>query len=171
MASKFLQLIAGLVFTAITAQAQLHDVSITATRKKLDEQKTRGSMETITTQEIAYKVVVTSKAFKAIPELEVKYMIFYDDVQPGSKEKPEILHIKGKELLTNLENNRPVEFETKPIKLTKSQLDGNVYWTSGASAKAKDSVSGLWFRAYSGGKIIGEYAYPTTLPKKAEFKE
>ena len=166
-----LQLVAGLILVSGSAYAQVHDVVITATRKKLDEQKSRSSMETITTKEYSYTVTVTNRSFKAIPQIEVKYMIFYEDAQPGSKDKPATLNLKGTESRTNLENNRPVTFETQPVKLSKSELDGNVYWTSGASSRTKDAVTGVWFRAYADGKIVGEYANPSTTSKKFDWKE
>ncbi len=128
-------------------------------------------MQTITTREYAYTVTVTNRSFKAMPQLEVKYMIFYEEAQPGSKDKPATLNLQGKESLTNLENNRPVTFETQPVKLSKSELDGHVYWTSGAKSQTKDSVTGLWFRAYADGKIVGEYANPSTTSKKFDWKE
>jgi len=171
MKAMLLQLVAGLILIASSAPAQLHDVVITANRKKLDEQKSRASMQTITTKEYSYTVTVSNRAFKAIPQLEIKYIIFYEDAQPGSKEKPATLHLKGKETLTNLENNRPVTFETHPVKLTKSELNGNVYWTSGAKSQTKDAVTGVWFRAYADGKIVGEYANPSTTSKKNDWKE
>lgn len=36
---------------------------------------------------------------------------------------------------------------------------------------SKDSVAGIWFRAYAGGKLIGEYANPSTVTKKFDWKE
>ena len=171
MKTMLLQLVAGLIFVSSAAHAQVHDVVITATRKKVDEQKSRSSMQTITTREYAYTVTVTNRSFKAMPQLEVKYMIFYEEAQPGSKDKPATLNLQGKESLTNLENNRPVTFETQPVKLSKSELDGHVYWTSGAKSQTKDSVTGLWFRAFADGKIVGEYANPSTTSKKFDWKE
>ncbi|MFZ4683000.1 MAG: hypothetical protein ACOYMS_10890 [Terrimicrobiaceae bacterium] len=171
MRAKFLQLAAGLILMGTSAHAQVNDVVISSTRKKLDEQKSRSSVQTITTKEYAYTVTVTNRSFKAIPQVEIRYIIFYEDAQPGSKEKPATLTLQGKESLTNLENNRPVTFETVPVKLAKSELDGNVYWTSGAKSQTKDAVTGVWFRAYADGKIVGENANPTTTSKKYDWKE
>lgn len=171
MKATFLQILAVLFLASATTQAQMTDVTISASRKKLDEQKSRVPGETLTHTEIAYMVTVTNKTFRTLPEVEVKYMLFYEDVQPGSTDKPSTRRIKGKESLANLESNRPVTFETQPVKLSKSELDGNVYWGSGAKSRSKDSVAGIWFRAYAGGKLIGEYANPSTVTKKFDWKE
>lgn len=171
MKATLLQLLVGLTLVSATSHAQMHDVTISASRKKLDEQKRRVPGETITHTEIAYNVTVTNKTFRTLPEVEIKYMLFYEEVQPGSTDKPSTLHVKGKETLANLESNRPVTFETQPVQLAKSELDGNVYWTSGAKSRAKDSVAGLWIRAFAGDKLIGEYANPSTVTKKFDWKE
>ena len=83
------QVFAILVVISTSAVAQLYDVQISATTRKLDEQKDRqGDKVTVTTREIAYRVTVENRTFKTIPELQMKYMIFYVDPKPGSREKP-----------------------------------------------------------------------------------
>jgi len=171
MKTTLWQLLIGVIVLTASAQAQLQDVAITVTRKKLDEQKSRQSMETVTTREYAYTVILSSHSFKSLPMVEVKYMIFYEDAQPGRKEKPDTLHVKGKETLANLENNRPVSFETQPVKLSNSALDGNAYWASGAKSQTRDAVTGMWIRVYSEGKLVGEYVNPSTTSKKNDWKE
>ena len=166
------QVLAILLVISTSALAQLHDVQISATPRKLDEQKDRqGDRVTVTTKEIAYRVTVENRAFKTIPELQVKYMIFYVDPKPGSSEKPIETHHKGSQTLSDLASNRTATFETNPFKLTKEELDAGWYWTSGASSRLKDKVTGVWIRAYSNGSLVGEYSNPTTVPKKKEWKE
>ena len=45
---------------------------------------------------MAYTVTVENRSFKTFEELNVKYMIFYADAQPGKSEKPIEAHHKGK---------------------------------------------------------------------------
>jgi len=130
-----------------------------------------SSMETITSSQIAYDVKIRNKTFDDMENLEVKYMIFYEEAQHGSRDKPVPASIKGKEAVKFLKAHSEASFMTKPVTLTKSQLDGNVFWTSGASGRSKDAVTGLWFRVYAGGKLVGEYANPSTVSKKNEWKE
>jgi hypothetical protein len=166
------QAIAFLLVISTSAVAQLYDVQISVTPRKLDEQKERqGEHVTVTTKEIAYQVTVENRTFKTIPELQIKYMIFYVEPKTGNKEKPiEVAH-KGSETLTGLESNRTATFETKPLKLTKEELDAGWYWTGSGSSRLKDKVTGLWIRAYSSGTLVGEYSNPTTVLKKKEWQD
>ena len=166
------EVFAILLVISTSAVAQLYDVQISAMPRKLDEQKDRqGSNVTVTTKEIAYKVTVENRTFKTIPELQMKYMIFYVDPKPGSREKPIEASHKGSETLTDLASNRTVTFETIPVKLTKEELDAGWYCVGGSSSRLKDKVPGVWIRAYSNGNLVGEYSNPTTVSKKREWKE
>jgi hypothetical protein len=161
-----------LVTMSTSAVAQLYDVQISATPKKIDQQKSRkGEHATVTTKELAYIVSVENRSFKTIEELNVKYMIFYADSQPGKSEKPIEAHHKGSETLRNLSTYRKAQFETAPFKLEKEELDGGWYYKSGGSGRARDRVTGVWIRAYSNGNLVGEYANPTTLSKNREWKD
>jgi hypothetical protein len=172
MKNSTLRALLLLVAMATSAVAQLNDIQISASPRKLDEQRDRqGGKVTVTTKEIAYRVTVENRTFKAIPELQVKYMIFYVDPKPDSNEKPIETYHKGSETLTDLASYRTTTFETKPLKLTKEELDAGWYWVGRGSSRTKDRVTGVWIRAYSNGNIVGEYSNPTTVSKKREWKE
>lgn len=169
---KIWQLVGLLLVISFPAFAQINDVQITATRKKLDEQKGRqGGNTTVKTQEIVYSIAVQNKRFATMPEIQVKYMIILADAQGGSTEKAVSVSHRGSETLKNLNSNASVTFDTKPFTLTSEQLDGNWYYGSGASNRARDKVSGVWIRAYADGKLIGEYANPPSVTKKNDWKE
>ncbi len=172
MKRSVIQLLVILVTISTSAVAQLHDVQISATPKKIDQQKSRkGEHATVTTKEMAYIVTVENRSFKTFEELNVKYMIFYADSQPGKSEKPIEAHHKGSETLSNLSTNRKAQFETAPFKLEKEELDGGWYYTSGGNGRAKDRVTGVWIRAYANGHLVGEYANPATVSKNREWQE
>jgi hypothetical protein len=154
------------------AVGQSYDLQISATPRKLDEQKDRhGGNLTVTTKEIAYKVTIENRSFKNVPQLRVKYMIFYADSKPGSKEKPVEAYHTGSETLPDLASNRTTTFETAPFKLAKEELDSGWYWTGSGKSRLKDRVTGVWIRAYSNGNLVGEYINPTTISKKREWTE
>ena len=173
MKTLFAHVIALSILAVASASAQLQDVQLTVTRQKLDEQKSKGNGPvTVTTKEISYRITVQNRTFKAMPELTVKYMIFYEVPEPGSKEDATVKSNIGSEKIMSLEANRSTEFETKPFKLTTEQLEGGWVYTSGASTKTKDRVAGIWVRAFNAeGKMVGEYVNPTTLSKKNDWKE
>lgn len=153
-----------------SAFAQMQDVQITATKKKRDEQKEREGNITITTKEIIYNIAVQNKTFKPIAELQVKYMVFLSDSQGGNTGGPVDAAHTGSETLKNLNGQGTVNFETKPIKLMTEDLDAGWVYGSGAGNRAKDKVNGVWIRAYVDGKMVGEYANPSTV-KKNTWKE
>ncbi len=172
MKTLFAQVIALSLLAVCASHAQLQDVQLTVTRQKLDEQKSKGTgPTTVTTKEVSYRVTVQNRTFKAMPELTVKYMIFFEMPEPGSKESVTKSN-KGSEKIMSLEANRSTTFDTKPFKLETEQLDPGWFYANGASNKAKDRVAGIWVRAYNTeGKIVGEYVNPTTLSKKNDWKE
>ena len=172
MNRSVIQLLMILVAMSSSAMAQLYDVQISATPKKIDQQKSRkGEHATVTTKEMAYIVTVENRSFKTFDELNVKYMIFYADSQPGRTEKPIEAHHKGSETLRNLSTYRKAQFETTPFKLEKEELDGGWYYTSGGDGRARDRVTGVWVRAYANGNLVGEYANPSTVAKNREWKD
>jgi len=166
------KLLAGLIFLSGTAFAQMQDVQLSAKRQKLDEEKARsGGNVTVTTKEIIYEVSVENKTFKPLTDVTIKYMIFYLDPKLGGDNKPIELSLKGSETVSNLESRRVVTFNTTPLKLTSEELDAGWYYADGGSNRSRDKVSGVWIRAYSNGKIIGEYANPTNVSKKNQWKD
>jgi len=164
-------MVAALLVTMPILSAQLSDVEISAKRTTLDQSKERGNNTTTTTKEIAYDLKIQSKTFQVIPKLEIKYMVFYSDATAGSKDEAVLASVKGTESITDLPSRGKVTLQTKPISLSSEQLDGNWYYGNGASSRARDAVKGVWIRAYSEGKMVGEYMNPSTLDKKNDWKE
>jgi hypothetical protein len=173
MKTRLLPMLGFVVLSlAVGHAATPDDVKFTVTRTKLDEQKAReGSNKTITTKEIAYKVTVENRTFAELKDIEVKYMIFYTDTTAGSTNEGKLKSVNGKHTIAALERSRKAEFETEPAKLVTADLDAGWYYTTGAANRARDSVEGIWFRAYSGGELIGEYVNPSSIAKKQTWKD
>lgn len=151
----------------------IDDIKILPTPVKLDSKRSSGKGNTnIESKNIAYAVKVTSSAFSEITNITVKYNIFYEVVELGQSGDPEIKMSSGSHAIPSLLTNRPVEFETDPIRLDKGSLDPGWYFGNGASTRARDRVVGVWFKAFdSTGKQVGEYINPSTLPKKQKWKD
>ena len=162
----------GLTLLPATSRA-FDDVQIMPTRTKLDSSKNRNrSNTTVESKDIAYTVKVTSSSFKELANVTVKYKIFYQVAELGSKSEPEIKLSAGSHTIPSLLTNKPVEFETDAIKLEKASLDPGWYYANGASSKAQDKVVGLWFKAFdSTGKQIGEYTNPSSVATKQKWKD
>jgi len=151
----------------------IQTIQILPSRTKLDSSKTRGKNNTtVESKDIAYTVRVTSSSFKEVTDVTVKYNIYYQVAELGSKSDPDIKVSAGSHTIPSLLTNKPVEFETDPIKLTKASLDPGWYFANKASANAQDKVVGVWFKAFdSAGKQIGEYTNPEAVSKKQKWKD
>lgn len=173
MVKRILCIFACLLFVLSGAALALDDVQMLPTRKRVDSEKSRQMGNTTVEQsEIVYVVAVTSRAFKELQGVTVKYNIFYENAELGSTAKPEVKMAKGSETIASLLTNKPVEFETKPIKLEKAALDGNWYFGNGASSRARDRVVGVWLKAFDAtGKQIGEYKNPPSVSTKQAWKD
>lgn len=162
-----------MAFMAAGPAAAQQDIVFAVSRKTVDSSKARAGDSTTREQaEIAYKVKVSSKSFRPLDAVTVKYNVFYEVTFPGSTNDGKIENGRGKHLIESITNTRPVEFETEPIKLSKTSLDGGYFYLTGAKGVARDKVLGLWFKAFDAeGKLLGEYVNPSTVAKKYDWKE
>ncbi|TXI83318.1 MAG: hypothetical protein E6Q40_11195 [Cupriavidus sp.] len=161
-----------MMIATCTTFAGLQDFDITATREKLgmDRGRESGNM-TVTSREIRYRIDVKSRAFKPVENVEVKYNIYYEDKQEGSRDAGTLQAKTGSQKFDKIEPGKPVAVSTDPFELTTQKLDGNWYWANGASNKTADRVVGIWARVYVNGELKQEYCNPTTLSKKADWKD
>lgn len=161
-----------LVLLAMGTPLFAQDIAITATRKNLDQKRDRDSgNKTVTTKDIVYDVTLQNKAFKPATDIEVRYMIFYKDAKAGSTEKLTEISTKGSQKVEDIAPNRSISVQTEPLKLTTEQLDPNWYYGNGGKNKSEDRVTGIWFRVYSGGKMVSEYANPSTVAKRQPWQD
>ena len=151
----------------------MDDIEITVARKKLDSNKDKPTAGIMTEERaIIYVATVENKAFKPLENVTVKYNIFYEDVELGSTAKPTVKSIKGTRAFASIPRSDKAEFDTDPIKLGNDSLGGNYYFANGGESRARDKVVGVWFKAFdAAGKVIGEYANPSTVPKKQTWKD
>ena len=173
MKMRFLLLAAtGLALLPATSPS-FDDIHILPSLIKLDSSKKHNKDNTnVESKDIAYTVRVTSSAFKEVTGVTVKYNIFYQVAELGSKADPDIKVSAGSHAIPSLLTNKPVEFETDPIKLGKASLDPGWSFGNGASAITQDKVVGVWFKAFdSAGKQIGEYINPESVAKKQKWKD
>jgi hypothetical protein len=158
-----------LIFCGISGElkAGLNDVAITATRKKLDEDKSRvGQSVTVKTKQVAYSISVQNKTFQDLKDITVKYMLFYDNAKPGEAERAQETSVRGSDAVPVLGRGETKIVETKPVVLTSAALDGGWHYTNGAKQKAEDRIAGVWIRAYVNNEIVGEYANPTSMTSR-----
>jgi hypothetical protein len=146
-------------------------VEFSAVQKRFDRKTKDHSNSTTVMERYGYEVTVKNKTFKDTPPFEVKYAIFYSDSTPGSKKDPALKQKKGSHSIEGLARFGSVQFDTDPLTIQKVALDPGWHWNSGASTVSKDSVRGIWIRAYLDGNVVGEYVNPTTISKGREWKD
>ena len=162
----------GLTLLPATSLA-LDDVQIMPSRTKLNSSKNHSRGDTSSeSKDIAYTVKVNSSSFKELTNVTVKYKIYYQVAELGSKSDPELKLSAGSHTIPSLLTNKPVEFETDAIKLEKAALDPGWRFANGASTVAQDKVVGLWFKAFdSTGKQIGEYCSLNSTAKNKKWED
>jgi len=161
----------ALFVTSLVGVASPSDVVFTATRKKLNENKTRETTESSHSKEIAYSVKVLNKGFRAYENVTIKYNIYYETPLLGSDGDAEVRTSGGQQAFSILPPNKPLEFETTPITLTSESLNADFAFRDGSKREVKDRVVGVWFKAFDAdGKLIGEYFNPSTVPRKYNWK-
>lgn len=164
---QFMGVVMGLlIFCGISGElhAGAQDVAITATKKKVDESKnSSGTGIYVETSQIVYTVTVQNKAFKELRDITIKYMVFYEKANLGEKEQPGEVSLKGQEVIPVLGRGETTKFETRPLSLKSASLESGWHFRDGSKNQVKERVSGVWFRAYSGETLIGEYANPSSM--------
>lgn len=171
MITKLLSVLTLTVLVTSSAMAQMSDVDITASRKKLDEQRSHSNEVTTVTKEIVYRITLASHTFKPLSNIEVKYMVFYYDTKAGSKDKPVEAFHKGSQTVASLGPNQSVTVDTDSFSLSSNTLDAGWVWANGASARNQDRVTGIWVRAYIDGKMVAELSNPSTIAKRNNWKD
>jgi len=167
-----LYILAILLSLISCGHAALQDFDITATREKMGQERGRADGNTtVTTKEVRYRIDVKSRSFKAIENVEVKYRVFYKDQEAGATGDGVLRSQNGSEKFPLVGAQSTFTLSTKPIQLTTEQLDGNWYYDSGSGNKSSDRVAGIWVRVYINGQLSQEFCNPSTISRKADWKD
>ncbi len=153
-----------LLLTAIQAFAvpAPYSFDFKVERKKLEGTRTSTLEHKVSDEKWCYTITINNQSFKDVPNIDIKYIIYFKKETEGSKVTKE-KHITGKSSAAMLQNNGNFTFDTDSVELIKSQLDNGFYYVSGARTRSRDALTGIWLRLYQGGTMIGEYADPQTL--------
>jgi hypothetical protein len=164
---------AALALLAMTmcGRAAPTDFDVRTDAKCLAKDKTRTGIEKISTEQWVYNVTIDNKSSRDHADLEVKYVIYAADVEPGSKAPPKIIRKRGSAKVPAIKSHTKATFTTEPIDLVKSQLTQGVTYGSGARPRANDTLEGIWMRIYKGGEMVAEIARPPALAQKEPWEK
>jgi len=150
---------AGLAALAPTAS---YSFDFKAEKKKLEGTRTTTLEHETSVEKWCYAVTIQNHSFRDIPNVDIKYIVYFKKEGEGSKIVKE-KHMSGAASAAMLQNNVDFVFDTNPVELVKSELVGGFYYGNGAKPRSRDSITGIWMRLYQNGTMIGEYADPPEL--------
>lgn len=146
-------------------------VALTTERKRLDMTRATKAVpgeESKSSEKHVYNVKVQNRSFGDAPALEIQYVIFVERQRIGTlKDQDTIERIVGSaktEALTRSSTSQTIT--TSEIELWKESLMGNYYYVNGGRRKVEDNIEGIWVRALHDGKLVAEFANPSTITKR-----
>lgn len=149
-------------------------VQITAQKKKGDEKrgafKGEGSVSKATEKQ-SYTITLQNRTQADLANLTVDYIIFVERQHAGQKKGQETVERKKGSLKMESLSRQPQTVNTDEIDLNFENVVGNYIYPNGGRIKAEDSLQGIWVRVSQEGKVIGEYALPTTMMSRGWDKQ
>lgn len=144
------------------------EVAVVPKKESADEKRSRNVTHEAT--KFQYSVTLTNRSFADVSGLSAEYRIFVrSDSGKGAVSQQKLERQEFRAEIPALPNNGRYSFDTEPVTLKTSQLDGGWYYTDGSRSKRQDKVAGVWIRILQDGKVVGEYLNPTSLASREKF--
>ena len=140
------------------------DVKLVKDRKGTTKNKQNNV--TFSAEQWVYKVALTNKSTADADDLTVDYWLFLKADDGKIKAGPRVQQT-GTSKIGALKRSGVFQFETKPVMLSKQQLDGGFYYEDGTKNKARDTLGGVAMRFFQGGKEVYAWATEPDLLKSA----
>ena len=168
----FSVLLGGLTFNA--AAELPGKVQISAQKKhgelekgKVGSQGTQAKSKNL--QSYAITIQNTTKA--ELKNLRLDYLVFVERQELGQRKGEETVErVTGTKMVDSLVRE-PVTITTDAVTLGTENLVGTYHYKNGGRIKAEDSLIGVWVRISQDGKLVGEYALPTTAVNRGWDKK
>ena len=149
-------------------------VQITAQKKKGEEKKGafqgEGSVSK-NTEKQSYSITLQNRTQADMAGLTVDYIIFVERQRVGQKRGQEAVERKKGSLKVENLSRQPVNLATDEVELNFENVVGAYIYGNGGRIKAEDSFQGIWVRVSQDGKLVGEYALPTTMMSRGWDKQ
>lgn len=129
----------------------------------------REDISTITTEEKwGYSVTVSNRSPKPVGNLKFDYVLFVKpDMEPGKDARASALkRSTGSSTLAQVAIGSKTVFRTDSIKIYKQRLKPGWIWgKTGNTEMIRDTLHGIWIKAYAGDQLIAEICTPDGLMK------
>lgn len=133
------------------------------------ESEKNESISTVTTEEKwGYSVTVSNRSSKPINNLKFTYVLFVKpDLEPGKDaSSAKLKRSTGSSTLDQLTVGSKATFRTDSIKIYKQKLKPGWIWSKTGNAEMmRDTLHGIWIKAYAGDQLIAETCTPDSLMK------
>ena len=163
-------LLAALLLCGLPVHAGTTKIEITVSPKRQNGEKKQAGSVTKEETLFQYNVKLANDSFAAVNGLSAQYRIFIrDDSGKGAISQQKLKRQEFSTAIPDMPNGGKYAFDTEPVTLEKSTLDGSRYYINGSRNRSEDTVAGVWIRILQGDKVVGEYINPSTLAAKEKF--
>ena len=152
------------------AAASACQVEVKCEQKRFEVKRSTSDSTETAEEHWGYLVTITNHSFKEMPDLRVEYIVFARHEKSGSTSEVKSDRTSGNKALGTLQNNGKINFETEQVTLEKARLKLDWYDRNGAKKNAKDELSGVWVRVYSGSELLNEFVQLATLKAREKWE-
>ncbi|MBW8781830.1 MAG: hypothetical protein JF599_08080 [Verrucomicrobia bacterium] len=149
-------------------------IELQISRGKFDsKKKDDGGGIILSEEQWGYSVILLNHTSKQLTGLRVEYILFVKpDSEPGKDSTASALKQRtGSNKIDTLAPHTNFTFRTDTISIYKQQLKpGWVWGKTGNNAPVRDTLYGVWLRAYVGDQLVDETCNPETLSKTEKWK-
>jgi hypothetical protein len=141
-------------------------IMIELSRGVFDSSK-REDISTITTEEKwGYNVTASNRSSKTISDLRFDYVLFVKpDFEPGKDQvASKLKRSTGSNSVAQIASISKIAFRTSSIKIYKQKLKPGWIWgKTGNAEMLRDTLYGIWIKAYVGDQLVAEVCTPESL--------
>ena len=145
---------------------------IQISRGKFDTKKKDEGGVIVSEEQWGYTVTLVNHTAKSFPGARVDYVLFVKpDNEPGKDSSVAPLKQKpGSKKIDVIGVRDSVNFRTDAITIYKQQLKAGFIWAkTGTNSAIKDTLYGVWLRAYVGDQLVDEVCSPEGLSKTEKW--
>ena len=143
-------------------------VTLAISRGKFDTKKKDDGGMTLSEEQWGYDVTFVNHTSKTLADVRVDYILFVKpDTEPGKDTVAAPLKQRaGSHKIDVVGIRDRVSFRTDSITLYKQQLKPGWIWAkTGSNSAIRDTLYGVWLRAYVGDQLVDEQCSPESLSK------
>lgn len=143
-------------------------ITVELSRGIFDSSKSEDIAIVTTEEKWGYSVTVVNHSAKPVANLKFTYVLFVKpDIDPGKDSRAAALkRTNGASTVAEVAAGAKTVFRTESIKIAKQKLKPGYFWSkTGNSEVIRDTLYGVWIKAYAGDQFVAEICTPASLAK------